>query len=141
MAPDRVSAALRRVVEARAKGYCEYCRCSNRFATASFAVEHIYPRAKGGETTLENLAWSCLGCNSHKQAKTHGFDDVTKQAFSLFNPRKQLWNEHFNWDDSSTLMIGKTPCGRATIVALQLNRLGVVNLRSVLTIVGKHPPK
>ncbi|MEK7787389.1 MAG: HNH endonuclease [Chloroflexota bacterium] len=42
-----------------------------QFATQSFTVEHIKPRAAGGETTLDNLAWACFGCNGHKQARTH----------------------------------------------------------------------
>ncbi|MDF5717692.1 MAG: HNH endonuclease signature motif containing protein [Rhizonema sp. NSF051] len=44
---------------ARAKGCCEYCYSQVKFATQSFSVEHIVPRYKGGETSLENLALSC----------------------------------------------------------------------------------
>ena len=54
MPPNRVTVAIRRIVAARAKGYCEYCRCSDRFATESFTIEHIQPRSKGGETVLNN---------------------------------------------------------------------------------------
>ncbi|MEH1865930.1 MAG: hypothetical protein V7K69_13125 [Nostoc sp.] len=59
---------------------------------------------------------------------------------ALFHPRQQLWLEHFSWNDDSTQVIGKTPCGRATVSALQLNRVGVVNLRRLLTSAGLHPP-
>ncbi len=52
MPPNRATAAIRRVVAARAKSYCEYCRCSERFAKESFTIEHIKPRSKGGETVL-----------------------------------------------------------------------------------------
>jgi hypothetical protein len=37
-------------------------------------------------------------------------------------------------------MIGLTACGRATIAALKLNRLGVVNLRRLLITAQLHPP-
>ena len=37
-------------------------------------------------------------------------------------------------------LIGLTATGRATIATLQLNRAQVVNLRRVLSVVGKHPP-
>lgn len=40
---------------------------------------------------------------------------------SLFNPRRDDWNEHFEWNHDGTLIIGKTAIGRATIKALQLN--------------------
>jgi hypothetical protein len=33
-----------------------------------------------------------------------------------------------------------TPTGRATVEKLQLNREGVVNLRQVMAMAGKHPP-
>lgn len=38
-------------------------------------------------------------------------------------------------------IIGLTPTGRASVIALQLNRDGVVNLRQALFTLGKHPPK
>jgi hypothetical protein len=44
MPDQRVGAALRRVVQARARDLCEYCRCPAQFATQSFTVEHIVPR-------------------------------------------------------------------------------------------------
>ena len=37
-------------------------------------------------------------------------------------------------------MIGITPCGRATVDALQLNRESVVNFRRILVAMGEHPP-
>lgn len=43
------------------------------------------------------------------------------------------------WSDDETLIIGLTPIGRATIVKLELNREGVVNLRELLHAIGKHP--
>lgn len=40
-----------------------------------------------------------------------------------------------------TLVIGRTPTGRATVEKLQLNREGVVNLRRLLVTMGQHPPE
>jgi hypothetical protein len=48
--------------------------------------------------------------------------------------------DHFAWSDDLTLIIGLTPTGRATVVRLQLNRSGVVSLRSLLHSAGLHPP-
>jgi hypothetical protein len=141
MPSDRVSETLKRVIAARARGYCEYCRCPENFATERFTVEHIVPRQAGGGTVLENLAWSCFGCNGHKHAKTQSIDPDTDKQVLLYHPRQQIWTEHFAWSDDFTLIIGKTPHGRATVVALHLNRTGVVNLRRLLVGAGLHPPR
>lgn len=90
MSTERVTAEQRRLVENRAQGCCEYCASPVRFSTQpSFAVEHILPRSKGGETVLENLALSCPGCNGHKYNKTHGYDPVSRQIAPLYHPRQQ----------------------------------------------------
>jgi hypothetical protein len=43
--------------------------------------------------------------------------------------------------DDFEQVIGKTPCGRATVEALRLNRFGVVNLRRLLRDANLHPPE
>jgi hypothetical protein len=140
MSSEYVPVAVRRAVRARAKEYCEYCRSPEAYATKGFSLEHIYPRAAGGQTVLENLAWSCLGCNGHKQSKTEAVDPATAQHVNLFNPRQQVWLEHMTWSDDKTHVIGVTPCGKATVDALLLNRTGVVNLRRLLVMAKRHPP-
>ena len=141
MPTEAAPAAIRQVVAALARDECEYCRTPAQFATQSFALDHILPRAAGGATTLENLAWACFGCNAHKHAQTHAHDPHTHERVALFNPRQQMWSEHFAWNEDFTRMIGKTACGRATIDALQLNRVGLVNLRRVLVTAGLYPPE
>jgi HNH endonuclease len=137
---DRVTNEQRRIVVARAKECCEYCRSQVKFATQSFSVEHIAPRYKGGKTILENLALSCQGCNNHKHTKTEALDSTTQQIVPLFHPRQQSWQEHFAWNDDYTQIVGLTPTGRATVKELLLNRPGLVNLRRVLFASGEHPP-
>jgi len=44
------------------------------------------------------------------------------------------------WSDDSTLVLGLTPIGRATVATLCLNREGVLNLRRTLYTLGEHPP-
>lgn len=77
----------------------------------------------------------------HKFTKTHATDPISKLTVPLYHPRLMDWRNHFTWSDDYTIMMGITPIGRATIEALQLNRAGNVNLRSVLLLVGLHPPK
>jgi hypothetical protein len=141
MPEPRVGAALRRVIQARAGDRCEYCRCPADFATQSFNVEHVEPRHRGGETVLDNLAWACFGCNSHKHTATQGLDPETRAPAVLFHPRRHRWSEHFGWSADFTRLEGKTPIGRATIEVLRLNRTGIVNLRRALLVLGgQHPP-
>ncbi len=107
----------------------------------SFDVEHIIPLFADGESISENLALSCHGCNLYKSNKTKGFDVITEKEIRLFNPRDDKWNEHFTWAESFSIIVGLTPIGRATVESLNLNRIGSVNKRQVLSAFGKHPPK
>ncbi len=67
-------------------------------------------------------------------------DTKTEKRISLFNPRKDLWKNHFKWSDDFLQIIGKTPIGKITIDALQLNRIGVVNIRRLMILGNLHPP-
>jgi HNH endonuclease len=129
---------VRAVIE-RAESVCEYCRSPESFSMTPFAVEHVIPRSRGGKTYLDNVAWSCLGCNGHKFNKVNGRDPETGKLVPLFHPRQQKWTDHFEWTVDGAYLIGLTPTGRATIRTLKLNRKGLVNLRRVLLIAGEHP--
>lgn len=50
-----------------------------------------------------------------------GTDPDSGVAVSLFDPRKQVWSDHFKWDSSFTLILGTTACGRATVAQLDMN--------------------
>jgi hypothetical protein len=39
----------------------------------------------------------------------------------LFHPRQHSWDEHFAWNVEGIEIIGLTPTGRATVVALNMN--------------------
>jgi hypothetical protein len=140
MRDARLTAELRQRVVDRAEGVCEYCLSQARYATQSFSVEHILPRARGGTNVVDNLALACQGCNNHKYDKTEGVDPVTSAVVPLYHPRRDRWDTHFTWSDDFTLIIGMTPTGRASVATLLLNREGVVNLRRILYPRGEHPP-
>ena len=140
MSRIRPTTEQRRIVKERAHRRCEYCQCQDDFATESFSIEHITPVAADGETTLDNLAFACQGCNSHKFTKTSAPDPVDGQLVPLFHPRQHDWEDHFSWSEDFLEMIGLTAIGRATIVALKLNRQRVVNLRRAMYVLGEHPP-
>lgn len=136
-----VSDEIRRKVIIRADSFCEYCRANSKFADSPFDVEHILPLSKGGESELDNLALACHGCNLFKSNKTEFFDAVSDKTVGLFNPRKDIWHEHFSWTSDFAEIVGLTTIGRATVKALNLNRESLVNQRKMLHKYGKHPPE
>ena len=48
----------------------------------------------------------------------------------LFNPRAQSWSEHFRWSANATRVEGLTAIGRATIIALRMNREAILAIRA-----------
>ena len=134
-------ADLRREVAARAGGSCEYCRTQERFSCDPLTVDHIIPRALDGPTQSDNLAFSCFGCNQHKALSTTAIDPINGEQVRLFDPRREAWEGHFTWNNDFTMVLGLSGTGRATIVALQLNRPGLVNLRRVLYAIKEHPQR
>ncbi len=135
-----MKADIREHVFERARGCCEYCQSQRDYSHDDFSVEHITPRAAGGTHDLENLAMSCQGCNNRKYTALEALDPATGTQVRLFHPRQDDWTTHFVWSADTTLMIGLTPTGRASIVRLELNRTRLVNLRRALATAGVHPP-
>ena len=139
--PAEMPAALRREVRTRARSRCEYCQTAEWLSGIRGEVDHIIPRSQGGPTTGANLCLACVSCNGHKQSQTHARDPESDVEVTLFNPRQQLWREHFAWSEDGTLIQGLTPCGRATVVALQLNHALIVAARSIWASIRLHPPQ
>lgn len=129
------------MVNERAYGCCEYCLSQVKYSSGPFSTEHIWPKAKGGSDDPDNLAFSCQGCNSIKSVATTGEDPLLGLEVPLFHPRQDTWNEHFEWQDDCQIIVGITPTGRATVNRLELNRLGLLNLRKIMIATGVHPPK
>ncbi|MBI3920302.1 MAG: HNH endonuclease [Armatimonadetes bacterium] len=141
MSSKHVPESIRRAVFDGAGGCCEYCRHQAEFSEQMrLCVDHILPRSRGGETSFDNLALACTGCNSHKSIRTHATDPETGQLVHLFHPRKQRWGQHFTWSHDASLILGRTATGRATVEALHLNREGLQSVRRILYASGKHPP-
>lgn len=70
---------------------------------------------------LRVLPASCIAdrCNSFKGSNVAGYDPETGTLQALFNPRTQVWREHFAW--RGAILRGKTPIGRTTIELLRIN--------------------
>jgi hypothetical protein len=133
-----IPVSLRRLVIQRAGNRCEYCGLSQLGQAATFHIDHVIPVVVGGLTTAENLALACVACSLYKGAKQHIVDPKTSQLVTIFNPRQQIWSEHFCWNGVE--IIGFTAVGRATVKALKLNRLLILAIRFEEELLGRHPP-
>lgn len=116
-------------VSARARHLCEYCHAPESVFNLAFEVEHITPQSREGETIEDNLALSCRSCNLYKSDFITGFDEVTQEEERLFNPRRDIWNEHFSIIEASGEIAGVTAIGRATISRLRMNSNAQVEAR------------
>ncbi len=103
-------------------------------------IEHLVPEVMGGPTIEDNLWLACSPCNGFKGVRISALDPQSAEVVALFNPRHQLWLEHFAWSDEGELIIGLTVVGRATVAALQLNRELLVEARKIWYASGLHPP-
>jgi hypothetical protein len=132
-----MDAGLRRKVSDRADGRCEYCQLPQEFDVLPFQVDHIRPIKHGGQTLLTNLALSCFSCNVRKGPNLSGIDPQTDQVELLFNPRHDIWSEHFRWDGPR--LVGLTSQARATIEVLAINAPSRIEHRGLLVAAGYLP--
>ena len=140
MSQSYISPALRRRVAEVARYRCGYCLTSQTTIGIPLHIEHIVPLVSDGETVFENLWLACPSCNGYKSARTQAIDPETNQEVPLFNPRIQIWKEHFAWSVDGAEILGLTPIGRATVVALKMNNEYVVPSRRVWVAAKLHPP-
>ncbi len=73
------------------------------------------------ETGYVQWQSDCHFCNLAKSDRTAGRDPVTGTTVALFNPRSQMWSDHFRWEEDLETLAGLTATGRATVVALDMN--------------------
>ena len=134
----KIPASLRLLVRQRAGDRCEYCGLSQLGQEATFHIDHVTPVAAQGETSADNLALACVSCSLHKSARQMVEDPETGKTVAIFNPRRQVWAEHFRW--AGVQVVGLTATGRATINALRMNRALILAIRAEEELFGRHPP-
>lgn len=130
--------ALIQLVWQRAGHRCEYCQLPQAYSTLAFEIDHIIARKHGGLATPGNLALACFFCNSYKGPNIAGVDRRSGKIVRLFHPRRHKWSWHFRWDGS--ILIGRTPIGRATIAVLNINEPEAVATRAALIDAGLFLP-
>ncbi len=141
MSSSRISEEVRERVRLQAGERCGYCRSQQKYVLGMLELDHLIPTAKGGTDDEDNLWLACRLCNGYKGTQTHGRDPVTGRSVRLFNPRHQKWSRHFVWSEDGTQIVGKTVCGRATVIAVQLNNIIAVMVRREWVAASWHPPK
>lgn len=115
-----VSHELRKFVAERAGFLCEYCLVSEEDTFVGCQVDHIISLKHGGKTTKENLAFACAVCNRNK-----GSDIGSITAAGVFtrfyNPRTDIWSEHFEIKDEKIEPISEI--GEVTANVLEFNHI------------------
>lgn len=141
MGREHVPAVVARRVREAARHRCGYCLSPQRLVMARLEIEHVVPLAAGGTSDEANLWLSCPLCNRAKGQQTAAVDPVTGQTVALFHPRTQRWADHFRWSPDGLRVVGLTPTGRATVVALHLDSdPDALLVRSYWVEAGWHPP-
>ncbi|MBA3870920.1 MAG: HNH endonuclease [Anaerolineae bacterium] len=129
----RIPLPLRQQVRERANNRCEYCRTPDQYSSNAFQIDHIIPiKRHGGSEGPHNMAWACPHCNRTKETDVGGYDEAGVLT-PLFNPRTQLWGDHFYMDEAA-IINGTSSIGQVTVRLLDLNSPLSVYVR--LTLVG-----
>jgi len=105
----------------------------------SHEIDHIVAQKHGGLSHADNLACACWRCNRHKGTDLISIDPDTGFVVSIFNPRTQLWTEHFRLDDA--WIIPTSAEGRATAALLQFNQPARLSERTGMIAKGQYPPR
>lgn len=95
----KISTKLAAEIKRQARYRCGYCLSSETLLGMVLEIEHLIPLAAGGLTRIENLWLSCRRCNGFKGAQVAALDPLSAQIIPLFNPRTQIWQEHFQWSE------------------------------------------
>jgi hypothetical protein len=140
MSTAYISKELRERVASQAGRRCGYCLTSEAIVGAAMEIDHLVPQSLGGLTEESNLWLACSLCNDHKSCRISGPDPESGEVVRLFDPRRQVWTEHFRWSEGGDEIVGLTAVGRATVVALRLNRASLVLARRLWSAAGWHPP-
>ncbi|MEO0531780.1 MAG: HNH endonuclease signature motif containing protein [Planctomycetota bacterium] len=130
--------ATREALRKQSGSFCEYCRVPEQYDRLPFQPDHIIAQKHGGDSSAENLAWSCYDCNVFKGPNIAGIDPHRPgEPTPLFHPRKHSWEDHFR--SKSGVIEGLTQEGRATVATLRLNLDRRVAFRRALAQEGQYP--
>jgi hypothetical protein len=84
---------------------------------------------------LDNLFFGLL----LKEFVLADIDTESNIEVFFFNPRQEKWENHFQVDSESSLILGKTPIGRVTITCLEMNSQAQIIARRLCISLGLFP--
>ncbi len=116
---DYIPFGVRRLIAFRASYICEYCLLPEADSYIGYEVDHIISLKHGGSGIESNLAYSCPDCNCNKGSDLASIDWSTNQIVRFFNPRLDVWSEHFRL--SSGFIESTTTIGKVTVSIFKFN--------------------
>ncbi|OLE65293.1 MAG: HNH endonuclease [Cyanobacteria bacterium 13_1_40CM_2_61_4] len=132
-----INAALRRLVSTRAEYLCEYCLLHEEDVFFGCEVDHIISEKHGGQTEADNLAYACAFCNRSKGSDIGSIVQRTGVFVRFFNPRTDLWAEHFTLDGVAIMTL--SDIGEVTARILDFNNSDRLFERQTLQAIGRYP--
>jgi hypothetical protein len=132
-----ISVKTRQLVAQRADFRCEYCLIHEKNTFFGCEIDHIVSKKHGGTNDLENLAYACLFCNRHKGTDVGSIHPTTGELIRFFNPRKDLWEKHFQLKDVTIEPL--TDIGEITVRLFALNNQERLLERDALISAGVYP--
>lgn len=133
-----VPANIRRFVESRADGLCEYCLIHESDTFLGCQVDHVIAEKHGGSTTGDNLCYACTFCNRSKGTDIGSIARSTGGFTRFYNPRSDHWADHFKLNDNT--IEPRTPIGETTAMILGFNQPERLMERTALRAIGRYPP-
>ena len=130
------SLQLRRLVAERADYLCEYCLIQEADSLGC-EIDHIISVKHGGATEANNFAYACAFCNLHKGTDLGSINWGTGELVRFFNPRRDVWGEHFRLDEAVIQPL--TDIGEVTARILEFNNSDRLLERQALIAVGRYP--
>jgi hypothetical protein len=103
-----------------------------------YHLEHVFPESLGGTRDVDNLALACPTCN-YKSNHLLGIDEDGVAGRPLFNPRKDRWHEHFEFDSATLRLKGKTAQGKGTINRFRMNQAVQIEAHRLWMELGLYP--
>lgn len=130
---------LRKLVEDRAEGICEYCLISIEDTYFGGEIDHIISLKHKGKTTEENLALACQPCNRSKGSDLGSIATGSKNLVRFFNPRTDKWSDHFRLNQAAIESL--TEIGEVTQAIFGFNEMERLQERKGLIEIGQFPSK
>lgn len=132
-----ISEKLRKFVEKRADGICEYCLIDIEDTYFGGEIDHIISVKHKGKTSEENLALACQACNRNKGSDLGSIPINLTNLVRFFNPRTDNWSEHFRLNRA--VIEPLTEIGEVTEAIFGFNEKERLREREGLIEIGHFP--